>query len=585
MRILKSLSKILIIFSLIFIQELNHKLFSNEPVDIWNLEKKEKKDESGTLDDETIEDENNNIIKIKKVNKEENQIIKDDKLLSNNITLVGLFDPEENGLTIDMWKNSNGKLIKDLFDKINNKNISKDANEILEVALLTNSYSPTKNISQEEFFKYKNKYLEKKNDLNLIREFLIKNKDEIENPELIKYYINEHLSKSDLKKACSIFDEVNIIYQDNYLSKFKIYCLINDNKNEEAQLLFDLKKEVGFSDKFFEIKFNHLMGYENQKENDISVKNILDFHLSHRTSENFKYEPDDNTPNIIWKYLSSSNLLENVSLVDLEDENKIRIIEKATNDNNYNEDELLSLYKRFQFNIDQLLTAKNAYKLMPSFQGRALLYQKLLLTMDSDEKLKISFLLKESFEKDDISDAFTENLSNILSEIEKENVPSDLTTFYEANLISEDVKSNKIKFNNKIIHQSKLLNYFLQKYDIFKVEKETNDLLKKIKKDKKYVFSTKDLILLESLKSDGVNISNKYENLYEPNVDIPYDVQLLIKNGETGMVLLRLVEIIGEDELTDIGTETLNLIVSVLNLTNMDNIRNKILLKILPLKV
>ena len=51
------------------------------------------------------------------------------------------------------------------------------------------------------------------------------------------------------------------------------------------------------------------------------------------------------------------------------------------------------------------------------------------------------------------------------------------------------------------------------------------------------------------------------------------------------MVLLRLVEIIGEDELTDIGTETLNLIVSVLNLTNMDNIRNKILLKILPLKV
>ena len=93
MRILKSLSKILIIFSLIFIQELNHKLFSNEPVDIWNLEKKEKKDESGTLDDETIEYENINIIKIKKVNKEENQIIKDDKLLINNITLVVLFYP------------------------------------------------------------------------------------------------------------------------------------------------------------------------------------------------------------------------------------------------------------------------------------------------------------------------------------------------------------------------------------------------------------------------------------------------------------------------------------------------------------
>ena len=43
------------------------------------------------------------------------------------------------------------------------------------------------------------------------------------------------------------------------------------------------------------------------------------------------------------------------------------------------------------------------------------------------------------------------------------------------------------------------------------------------------------------------------------------------------MVLLRLVEIIGEDELSNIGTETLNLIVSVLNLTNMDSIRNKVL--------
>ena len=582
MRILKSLSKILIIFSLIFAQQLNSKLMSNEPVDIWNLEKKDKKKENK---DEVVDDKNNSFIKIKKVEKGESQIIKDDTLLSKDISLVGLYDPEENGLTIDMWQNSNGKLIKELINKINNKNLSKDASEILEVALLTNSYSPTKNISKEEFLIFKNEYLRNKNDLSLIHEYIIKNKGIVENSVLVKYFVNENLSKSDLKKACSIFNDINLIYEDNYLSKFKIYCLINDKKNEEAQLLFDLKKETGFKDIFFEKKFSHLMGYDKETESDVSLESILNFHLSHRTSENFKYEPNENTPKIIWKYLSSSNLLENVSLVDLEDENKIRIIEKATNENNYNEEELLSLYRRFQFNIDQLLTAKESYKLMPSFQGRALLYQKLLLAINSDEKLKLSYLLKESFKEDNIGNAFNENLSTILSQIDEEDVPSDLTTFYMSNLISDDNKSDKIKFNNKIIHQSKLLNYFLEKSDIFKVEKETNDFLKKVKKDKKYVFSTKDLILLESLKSDGVNISNKYENLYEANVDIPYDVQLLIKNGETGMVLLRLVEIIGEDELSNIGTETLNLIVSVLNLTNMDSIRNKVLLKILPLKV
>ena len=45
------------------------------------------------------------------------------------------------------------------------------------------------------------------------------------------------------------------------MSKFNIYCLINNNKKEEAQLLLDLKKELGFEEKFYENKINFLMGY------------------------------------------------------------------------------------------------------------------------------------------------------------------------------------------------------------------------------------------------------------------------------------------------------------------------------------
>ena len=112
------------------------------------------------------------------------------------------------------------------------------------------------------------------------------------------------------------------------------------------------------------------------------------------------------------------------------------------------------------------------------------------------------------------------------------------------------------------------------------------NLLKKIKKDKKYFFSTKDLIMLESLKSDEVSFPKKYENIYEfrdPN--IPYDIQILINKKETGLALLRLVEIIGEDKITAIGSETSYFIVSVLNQLNLDKIRNKLILKVLPLKV
>ena len=51
-----------------------------------------------------------------------------------------------------------------------------------------------------------------------------------------------------------------------------------------------------------------------------------------------------------------------------------------------------------------------------------------------------------------------------------------------------------------------------------------------------------------------------------------------------GMALLRIVEIIGQDKIEDIGPETLYFIISTLNQLNIDPIRNKILLKVLPLK-
>ena len=395
---------------------------------------------------------------------------------------------------------------------------------------------------------------------------------------------NEYLSISDIETACSIFKKVKFV-DDDYLTKFRIYCLINEDRREEAQLIFDLKKELGFNDDFFEKKFNFLLGYDTNSETEISEKNILDFHLSHRTNPEFSYNPSNKTSKIIWRYLSSFNLLEKVDLIDLEDEEKIKIIEKATHEKNYTETELFDLYKRFQFNINQLLTVKDTYKLLPSYKGRALLYQRLLLTRDTKEKLDLSLKLKKSFEEDNIAEAFTDELSKMLKVIEIKEIPSNYSTFYEENLITEENIAKKIKYNNKIVHQSKLLNYFSNESSVSKTEKETNDLLKKIKKDKKYFFSTKDIMMLDSLKSDGVKISNKYNNLYESNPDIPVDIQFKINNGEIGLVLLRIVEIIGEDNLEDLGTESLNFIISVLNKLNMDKLRNKILLKVLPLKV
>ena len=417
----------------------------------------------------------------------------------------------------------------------------------------------------------------------MIKNFLIKNPSIKNNDKLIRFYSDYFLSNSQLDKSCEIFDHVKIFTND-YLNNFKIYCLINQNKKEEAQLLFDLKSEFGNLDDFFEKKFNILMGYE-EKDQLISEKNILNFHLSHKTIKDFSYEPNIDTPNYIWKYLSAFNLLKDSDLINIENSEQVTLMEKATSAGIYEEKELFDLYKRFQFYFNQLINTNDVYKSLPDFQGRALLYQRILLTSDDLLRLDLSYKLKKSFEDAKLSNAFNKELSKILRTINQNKIPSNFTTFYEENREFDKDKELKIKFNNKIFHQSKLLNYFLNKTSLPKVEKETNDLLKKIKKNKKYFFSIKDTMMIESLKSDGVQILKKYDNLYEYKTDVPIEINSLIVNGETGLVLLKIAQIIGEDELKDIDIESVSFIVTILNELNTINLRNEILLKVLPLKV
>lgn len=582
MKILKLLNKKYLV--VIFFVILNSLSYSNEPVDIWKLEPKKLEDKSSNIKKDEILINSNKDQQLQKIN--EIKIQEDETLLSKKIEIVGLYDPEKNGLTIDMWSNSDGAKIIEILNKIQKVELSRDAKEILNILLLTNSYFPQVNISKEKFLDLKSEWLIKDANLELIEEYLVKNQKITNNEKLIKFLVNEHLSNSKLEKSCDIFSQITEIIKDDYLSKFNIYCLVNKNKRDQAQLQFDLKKEIGFSDKFFEKKFDFLMGYEKNIDSDISEKTILDFHLSHRTNSEFKFQPDKSTPKNIWKYLSTSNLLDNIESIDLEDQNKISLVEKATHAKNYKEEELYNLYKRFQFNIDQLLSVKESYKLLSNVESRALLYQGILITSEIEAKLELIEILKDSFIKEDISNAFNEELIGILNKIKKEDVPSNYTSFYNYYTNQKDLDLTKIKINNKILHQSKLLNYFSQNESVKNTEKDLNDLLKKVKKDKNYFISLKDIILLESLKSDGVKFSKKYNDLYTVDEsNIPDDIQLFINNDEIGLALLRLVQIIGQDELKDIGPETTYFIINALNQLNIDPLRNKILLKILPLKV
>ncbi len=585
MKILRFLNKknLLTLISFFLIQS-SH---SVEPVDIWEIDKKVN-EKNIISSDEDIESENISDESIFKIIKKKNNKVKineEENLFSKNINIVGVYDPSENNLTMDMWTNSNGIKILEIISKIKNIDLSNDAKKILNVALLTNSYIPVKNITNEEFLKIKSDWLIKQKNLDLIEIYLSKNVNLINGSTLIKYYVDYYLSRAELKKSCDIFENTNLEIKDNYLLKFKIYCLINIDKKEEAQLLIDLSKETGFEDIFFEKKFYHLMGYDEDTNLEISEKSLLDFHLSHRTNQNFKFEPEINTSKLIWKYLSYSNLLENIELVDLEDQEKISKIEMATHEKNYTEEELFNLYKRFIFNINQLLTVEESYKLLPNSEARALVYQGILINKDTPTKIKLIKILKDLFQKDEIPAAFEIKLFELLNQLDYLEVPSNYTNFYETNKKVNLIKDQKIKFNNKIIHQSKILDYFKEDSNPQSIEKDLESLLKKIKKNKDYYFSTKDIMVLEYLKSDGVKFPKKYENLYEVKYPkIPYDIQIMINKSEPGLALLRLVEIIGQDNIEDLGSDTLYFITSVLNQLNLIKLRNSLLLKVLPLK-
>ena len=576
---------IVIFFSLFFGLTAN----TQEPVDIWKIGEKNSEENTVLVETEVETEKNipqNSIYKMQSQKEGELSIEETQTLFSKETKLVGIYDPSENGLDIDMWSNSNGDQILNIFKRIDKLELSKDAAEIMDVLLLTNAHYPEMNISKEQFLEIKSKWLIKRSDFGLIEKYLLNNQIVNEHPKLTKHLVDYYLSQSDVKKACDIFSKIKEPIQNLYLSNFNIYCLINNNKRDEAQLLIDLQSELGVTDKFFNKKIDYLMGYSTEPEIEVSENTILYFHLSHRTNPEFKFEPKNNTSKQIWKYLSTSNLLDNINDIELTNVEKINSIEKATHEGNYAEEELFELYKRFQFNINQLLNIKESTKVLSAVETRALIYQGILITTEIESKLQLMNALKNSFKNENIEDAFNLSLSAFLRNIEEDKVPSNFTTFYQNNLGGEEIKQANIKINNKILHQSKLINYLKVEKSRNDPTKDLNNFLKKIKKDKKYFFSKKDVILVETFKSDGIKILEKYSDIYQiKDSEIPSDIQIFINSGDMAAALLRIVEVIGQDDLEDIDEDTLYFIITTLNQLNADPIRNKILFKVLPLKV
>ena len=339
-----------------------------------------------------------------------------------------------------MWANTDGKNIQKTIERLNKLNLSETAENILLNTLFSYSYAP-ENLSEKDFLDIKINWLIKNKKDDLIEQFLTKNNDFPNKNKIIQYLVDRNISNANIKIGCEKVNFIGKDIKDPYLEKFKIYCLVFNNKKSQAQLLHDILKEQKQSDKFFDNALDVLLGVSENKNKKIKDDNLLNFYLSSITFPNFKYEPNDKTKKSIWEYMNSANL---ISIDDINDKDKIKNIEIAANKGQVDKKQIFKIYKQIPFELNTLINAKTVYQSLEKIESRALIYQKFLLSDNIKNKLDLLFLLKDLFKKDNLSNVYTEFLSDRLKEFELSEIPENYLNTVERNIISnKSLKSKK----------------------------------------------------------------------------------------------------------------------------------------------
>ena len=451
----KNYNFILILF---FILLSSPATFAEQEIDIWKNQKS--KSEKSKLDQSSSKKENKN--KIFQSNPASNEQIKIEENLEaseKEAKIYGIYDPADYDFNLNMWSSTSAEDVRASIKRLNKIKLSNTSNEILENVLLSFSYPPD-GMQEKEFVELKINWLIKNNRSDLIEMFLRQNQEFNGKSRAVQYLVNENITQANIKKGCEKITFIDSTIKDPYLEKFKIYCLVFNNKKSQAQLLLDLLREQNLSDKFFDDKINFLLGITEKTSNKINENNLLNFYLSSITIKDFKYQPTSKTKKEIWKYLNAANL---IKIDDINDKQKIQELEIAANQSQIDSKIVLDIYKQFPFSLNTLINAKSLYQTLNGIEARSLIYQKYLLAEDVETRLDYLFILEELFIKEKIESVYKNFLSNELKKIGLENIPDKYKETAENRIISNtEIEFGKVKYNDKILHQSKIIRFYIE---------------------------------------------------------------------------------------------------------------------------
>ena len=556
-------------------------LLGEEKIDIWKNQQKTNSESSKPESKNNLENLNlNSSQKIKVSDKIDIQ--EKGSILENEQKVYGIYDPANYDFNLNMWTATNADDFKSSLNRIKKIKLSKSSREILEMILFSFSYPP-QGMSEKEFINLKINWLIRNNRVNLIESFLKQNDEFESKSKAVQYLVDKNIASGNIKDGCEKIKFIDAKIKDSYLEKFKIYCLVFNNKKSEAQLLLDLLREQNLSSKFYDDKINFLIGVSEKSSSKINEKNLLNFYLSSITIDDFKYEATSKTKPEIWKYLNAANL---IKLEDASDKKKLKELETAANNDKLDKKKIFEIYKQIPFNLNTLVNAKNNYQTLNESDSRALIFQKYLLSESTESKIEYLFLLEELFKKSDLTNVFSKFLSDKIIELGVENIPERYQEEAQNRILSEaDILLGKVKYNDKILHQSKILKYYIEGENKKKIQKDIDKIFKKILKNKKYFISAKDLALADSLLKDGFLLPSNFRfKELSQKFNVPKNLIQLINNDQKAFLALKIVEIIGEDEPYQLDPETIYFVTNLLNKMNLITIRNKVLNSALPLR-
>jgi len=565
--------------SIIFFNSL---LFSEEKVDIWK-NNKETVNETTQIDEKRTQETSNPSLSTRIKATDKIQIQEGSSIQLEEQKVYGIYDPANYDFNLNMWSTTKATDLRSSLKRLNKIELSKSSSEILEAILLSFSYPP-QGMTEKEFVDLKINWLIENDRLDLIESFLKQNDQFESKSKAVEYLVNKNIASGNIKEGCEKARFIDAKIKDAYLEKFKIYCLVFNDKKPEAQLLLNLLREQKQSNNFYDDKINFLLGVTDKTTNKINEENLLNFYLSAVTIVNFKYEPTKKTKPEIWTYLNAANL---IKLEDASDKDKLKELEIAANNNQLDKNKIFEIYRQIPFNLNTLINAKNNYKTLNESDARALIYQKYLLSDSVETKIEFLFLLEELFKKNNFTNIYSKFLSDRIEEIGVQNLPKEYQEPALARIKSdEELLLGKVKYNDKILHQSKILKYIVEGEKQSKVQKDIDKILKKITRNKKYFISAKDLALVDALITDGFSLppNFKYSELIK-ELDVPKNLLQLAENNQKAFLALKIVEIIGEDEPYQLDSETIFFLINLLNKTNLVTIRNKVLNSALPKRI